>query len=32
MELALILFAMTLAVNLIARYLTRRMGVNPVVK
>ena len=32
MELALILFAMTLGVNLIARYLTRRMGVNPVVK
>jgi phosphate transport system permease protein len=32
MELALILFAMTLAINLIARYLTRRMGVNPVVK
>ncbi|MDB5320944.1 MAG: phosphate transporter, permease protein PstC, partial [Phycisphaerales bacterium] len=27
MELALILFTMTLAVNLIARYLTRRMGV-----
>ena len=32
MELALILFATTLAVNLIARYLTRRMGVNMAVK
>src|SRR5258706_1221643 len=32
MELALILFTMTLAVNLIARYLTRRMGVTVTVK
>jgi phosphate transport system permease protein len=32
MELALILFAMTLVVNLIARYLTGRMGVKAAVK
>jgi phosphate transport system permease protein len=32
MELALILFTMTLAVNLVARYLTRRMGVPVTVK